>query len=334
MKLLFKATIRAAISHCAPIWAIGDTGQGLSKTKLRPLEKLQNRCLRLVAGAYKRTPTAALEKELEIPPLPLYLQSLALTHVENTRNRSPEKEIQERCAKIRHRLLTGRARSAQIKPTPQEGLRRLYLKERARITEVEPNNRATQERENNTRALRQAQEYTRTITAAQSFLQRIWNSHFQRQKRGKKAAIWHQNPKETGEKQREGLKAAEAAIATQFRSEKTGLRAYLAAWGVPGFEPSCKCGHPKETVHHVVLRCPLRREGRYEMWQAARTQNGSRILKEKRGIQAVARWAFQQGILPQFSLAREQANAREKPSEWHPFPFLDEEDSEEEEEES
>lgn len=81
----------------------------------------------------------------------------------------------------------------------------------------------------------------------------------------------------------------------------------------------------------MVLRCPLRWEGRREMLQDARTQSESRILKEKRGIQAVARWVFQQGILSQFSLAREHANTQEKPSEWHPFPFLDDQEDEEEE---
>ena len=74
----------------------------------------------------------------------------------------------------------------------------------------------------------------------------------------------------------------------------------------------------------------MRREGRREMLQAARTQSESRILKEKQGIQAVARWAFQQRILPQFLLAWEQANKSGKPSEWHPFPFLDDQEGEEE----
>ena len=66
------------------------------------------------------------------------------------------------------------------------------------------------------------------------------------------------------------------------------------------------------------------------MLQAAGTQNERRILKEKRGIQAVAKWTLQQRILTQFSIAQKQANAREKPREWHPFPFLDDQESDEE----
>ena len=66
------------------------------------------------------------------------------------------------------------------------------------------------------------------------------------------------------------------------------------------------------------------------MLQAAGTQNKWRILKEKPGIQAVVKWTLQQGILPQFSFAQKQANAREKPREWHPFPFLDDQESDEE----
>ncbi len=39
-RLLFNATIRAAISHGAPIWAPGDTGQGLPASTLKPLQTL------------------------------------------------------------------------------------------------------------------------------------------------------------------------------------------------------------------------------------------------------------------------------------------------------
>src|SRR5208282_978201 len=103
IRLLFNATIRAAISHSAPIWALGDTGQGLPASTLKPL---QTKYTRLVVGAYKRTPTATLEKETDIPPLPIYFQALAINHAENTRNSDAEKLIQARCAAIKNRLCT------------------------------------------------------------------------------------------------------------------------------------------------------------------------------------------------------------------------------------
>ena len=68
---------------------------------------LQKKCARLAAGAYKRTPTAALEKEIDIPPLLIYFQALALNYTKNTQNLDAEKLIQARCAAIKHRLCTG-----------------------------------------------------------------------------------------------------------------------------------------------------------------------------------------------------------------------------------
>ena len=105
-RLLFNATIRAAISHGAPIWALGDTGQGLPASTLKPLQTLQKKCTRLVIGAYKRTLTATLEKEIDIPPLPIYFQALALNYTKNTRNSDTEELIQARYVDIKHRLCT------------------------------------------------------------------------------------------------------------------------------------------------------------------------------------------------------------------------------------
>ncbi len=92
-RLLFSATIRAAISHSAPIWALGDTGQGLPASTLKPLQILQKKCAQLIAGAYKRTLIATLKKETDIPPLLIYFQALELNHAKNTRNLDAEKLI-------------------------------------------------------------------------------------------------------------------------------------------------------------------------------------------------------------------------------------------------
>lgn len=128
-RLLFNATIRAAFTHRGPIWSLGDTGEGLPETTLKPLQTLQNKCARLISGAFKRTPTVALQKETGIPPLPLYLQALALKHTDNTRNTGPEEQIQDRCAQIKHRLLTGAIQRREIPKTPQESLRKILLSE-------------------------------------------------------------------------------------------------------------------------------------------------------------------------------------------------------------
>ena len=130
IRLLFNAIIQSTISHGAPIWALGDSGQGLPESTLKPLQTLQNKCVRLIAGAYKRTPTAALQKETEIPPLSIYLQALTLGYMENIQSTDVGKLIQACCTCIKHQLLTGTMREREIQETPQETLRKILLREK------------------------------------------------------------------------------------------------------------------------------------------------------------------------------------------------------------
>ena len=68
----------------ATIWGIQQNGQLQPKSRIKPLEKIQNQCLRRITGAYKRTPRAALEREAAIPPLDLYIDTAALKRASKT----------------------------------------------------------------------------------------------------------------------------------------------------------------------------------------------------------------------------------------------------------
>jgi hypothetical protein len=65
------------MTYGAQIWGVQSNGQQLPQSQIKPLEGIQNKCLRQIAGAYKRTPIAALERETDIPPLNLYLDTQA-----------------------------------------------------------------------------------------------------------------------------------------------------------------------------------------------------------------------------------------------------------------
>ncbi len=69
------------------------------------------------------------------------------------------------------------------------------------------------------------------------------------------------------------------------------------------------------------------------MLAEAGTRDIRKMLIKKRGIQAVSQWIFRQGILSQFTYARKLATSTNKPAKWLPFPFLESEGLEEEEEE-
>jgi hypothetical protein len=70
----------------AQIWGVRNDGDPAAPTLLQPLRTLQNRCLRNVTGAYRRTSTAALERETDISPINLYINKVAAQHAITTRH--------------------------------------------------------------------------------------------------------------------------------------------------------------------------------------------------------------------------------------------------------
>ena len=85
-RLIYSTVVRPTMLHGAQIWGVKDNGEPAKPTLIQPLKALQNRCLRRVAGAYKRTPTAALERETDIPPIDLYIDKVATQHALSTRH--------------------------------------------------------------------------------------------------------------------------------------------------------------------------------------------------------------------------------------------------------
>ena len=78
LRLLYMATVRPAMLYGAQVWGVRDDGGAPVKSLLEPLRKVQNRCLRRVIGAYRRTPIAVIKKEAAIPLIQLYIKTAAL----------------------------------------------------------------------------------------------------------------------------------------------------------------------------------------------------------------------------------------------------------------
>lgn len=64
MRRLYLACIAPKILYAAPVWWNG------TRYQKAPLEKIQNRALRLICAAFRTTPIKALEIEASIPPIP------------------------------------------------------------------------------------------------------------------------------------------------------------------------------------------------------------------------------------------------------------------------
>ena len=77
-RLLYTATVKPTMLYGAPIWGVRLNGEPTAKITIRPIEEVQNSCLRRITGGYKRSPRAALERETAIPPIDIQIDQLAL----------------------------------------------------------------------------------------------------------------------------------------------------------------------------------------------------------------------------------------------------------------
>ena len=104
---------------------------------------------------------------------------------------------------------------------------------------------------------------------------------------------------------REGLQKAESSLATQIRTERIGLKAYLHSRKVPGVEsPKCKCEWARQTAKHVLLFCPDYAEPKTRILNAAIIQNYRQIVFTAKGLKAATRIMMKTDLLEQFALAK------------------------------
>src|SRR6187402_1977695 len=113
---VYSAVIRPALAYGAGVWHTPgkDAARGLA-AKLQPI---QNKCLRVVAGAYKATPIRALETETHTPPLDLYLDGRLAAFRERLASSKVGQSIQEACKAIQRRLRNKKDRRRGYRPTP------------------------------------------------------------------------------------------------------------------------------------------------------------------------------------------------------------------------
>jgi hypothetical protein len=83
-RLLYSAVVRPVMLYGAPVWGTRPNGEPLAKTMLQPLAATQNQYLRRITGGYRRTPSAALEREAAIPPIDIQIDLLALQNAART----------------------------------------------------------------------------------------------------------------------------------------------------------------------------------------------------------------------------------------------------------
>ena len=97
-----------------------------------------------------------------------------------------------------------------------------------------------------------------------------------------------------------GLSKPMSSLITQIRTEKIGLRAFLADRHVPNYIPTCDCGWRRQTAKHIIMSCPIYNSQRRQLLYFARDSNYKQTIATTRGAKAAARLIQQTGLLPQF----------------------------------
>jgi hypothetical protein len=105
-----------------------------------------------------------------------------------------------------------------------------------------------------------------------------------------------------------------------LRTEVLGLRAWLASIGVPDTEPTCTCGHSRQTLAHVLAFCPDTREARLKLITRAGTSHIAALLKDKDKAAIAGQWLLDTNLLEHFQIAIDVTNT--DTTKWRPFNRL------------
>ncbi|KAF4813436.1 putative RNA-directed DNA polymerase from transposon X-element [Colletotrichum siamense] len=81
---LYATSIRPIIAYACPVWfvvpSIEAKGYGLNQTLIDKLDAIQTGCLRVFAGVFSKTSSLPLHKEVNMEPIAVYLQRMAMSH--------------------------------------------------------------------------------------------------------------------------------------------------------------------------------------------------------------------------------------------------------------
>ncbi len=280
---IYSAVIRPALTYGSAVWHLppsSEQGAAASHTAKGIAAKLtgvQNRCLRVVSGAYKATPIAALETETYIPPLDLHLDAKLAKFRQRHKQSGMEELVAKSCRRIQTRLQLRHSR-----PKPTVGERQTQWAEHW----LKPEGRVE-------------------VSAEQALLHR-WKRRWTGRPPG-----WNLlgvgPPRRKAVKLHAQLRKAESSIITQIRTGRNGLAAFLNKRRVQDFpSPICPCGQARETAKHVIVHCSRFTERRAALRDPRTGQlDVKKLVEDPGGAARLARWFMQLRILPQYFLAAE-----------------------------
>ena len=242
------------------------------------LVSFQNRCLRLIGGAFKATPSFLLESELFLLPLDLYFKFCTACFLSSIQTFSLKTLLDSTSSTISSYT------SSLRKP----------LKESSTIS---PNWKFTW-----------LSQITTNQTSSKKELQKLFTKEWENQWEEKKRRSYpgwqtfcpklHKDNLELYEK----LQKAEASLLLQIRTGRIGLASFLFRAGVPDFAtPLCMCGQAEETAKHITSSCSL--YSRQRQQASFNPQDFTTIISNPELLQKFLYWFMFLKRLNQFNLA-------------------------------
>ena len=299
-RLLYTAVARPIMTYGSQIWAVNDKGGPVSQARINAMATTQNKCLRKIMGAYKRTPIAAIERESAIPPIDLHLQSQATQRAATTEHHKVTQEIETALQQIWD-ATTAPPRRARGRPRRERGPKLESTMRTLHNQAIKINNEARQRQMDeraeangrNGRRLRRP----RTIQSRSkhgnidahfaTVWKKRWKDHAS--KAGSRAMTWKGDWEQQPLSLYEGLLKHEATALFLLRTEVMGLRAWLARVGVPDIHPACDCGALRQMLDHILAFCPDLSTQRVELVSKTGSTDIRKMLGDKNKVQHVAR---------------------------------------------
>jgi hypothetical protein len=299
---VYKAVIRPTMVFGHAVWHDPDKKSPSYASHQQQLKVIQNKCLRVVTGAYKATPTQVLEAEAGIPPIEIYLNQLQAQTRKRLSDSNQTRIIQEACRRIQENLQGKRGRRKVCKATP--GQRKAQWASKVQ-------DQAEALRRRSPRSEHPNQRSTRKDVLEDHFHSewtREWEKYRQSIPPCRRSPA--QADTDLGHRQKfhVGASKGESSLMVQIRTEKIGLRAFLALRQVPGYTPECECGEGIQTPKHVILTCSNTANNRPEWLWKIGTCDYKVLTSTTRGLRAVAQRLMELNLLPQFRLAREMVS--------------------------
>jgi len=275
---VYTAVVRSSLTHGAGVWHAPTQGDRTSSKGVEtPLDKYQNKGLRVVAGAFRATPVRALETETYIPPLNIYLDSRLATFRTRLKDTGLERIIEKQCEKLRQRL----QRRRHTRQAPQRGPTRDQWAKSWLEATAPPE---------------------RTAITPKTACLWHWKTRWEKQIRGRNAHA--EPPSQKIINRHKELYKAESAMMIQVRTGKIGLAKFLCNMKAPDFPtPICrKCGQGEETAIHLLFYCESLRRERNQLRNEGRL-NIRKLMTTKIGFEKVSKWMIQHAGIDQFRLA-------------------------------